>query len=128
VSIIRGMVVAHVTDGDGVCPRKEGPSPDFGLGMKPLPRLSDRLLDRPFHPLYHPSVELYCTAMCRFFVGVPSDPSTFAVAFSKPRVWVNSPIVSYHWGNGIDGPVAPEGNRTMQTRRVGNEGVRIKQG
>jgi hypothetical protein len=61
VSIIRGMVVAHVTDGDGVCPRKEGPSPDFGLGMKPLPRLSDRLLDRPFHPLYHPSVELYCT-------------------------------------------------------------------
>jgi hypothetical protein len=63
--MVRGMVVAHVTDGDGVCPRKEGPSPDFGLGMKPLPRLSDRLLDMPFHPLYHPSVELYCTGWAR---------------------------------------------------------------
>jgi putative glycosyltransferase (TIGR04372 family) len=70
--------------------------------VKPLPKLSDRLLDMPFHPLYHPSVELYCTAMCRFFVSVPSGPLSFAVAFNKPVVWVNSPIVSYHWGNPLD--------------------------
>jgi putative glycosyltransferase (TIGR04372 family) len=70
--------------------------------VKPLPKLSDRLLDMPFHPLYHPSVELYCTAMCRFFVSVPSGPLSFAVAFNKPVVWINSPIVSYHWGNPLD--------------------------
>lgn len=70
--------------------------------VKPLPSLSDRLLDMPFHPLYHPSVELYCTAMCRFFISVPSGPLSFAVAFNKPVVWVNSPIASYHWGNPQD--------------------------
>lgn len=70
--------------------------------MKPLPRLSDRLLDMPFHPQYQPSVELYCTAMCRFFVSVPSGPLSFAVAFNKPVVWIHSPIASYHWGNPQD--------------------------
>lgn len=70
--------------------------------MKPLPRLSDRLLDMPFHPMYQPSVELYCTAMCRFFVSVPSGPLSFAVAFNKPVLWINSPLASYHWGNPQD--------------------------
>ena len=41
----------------------------------------------------HPSVEWYCTAMCRFFVSVPSGPLSLAVAFNKPVVWVNSPNV-----------------------------------
>lgn len=69
---------------------------------KRLPAMSDRVLDMPFHPSYHPSVEWYCTAMCRFFVSVPSGPLSLAVAFNKPVVWVNSPIGSYHWGNPQD--------------------------
>lgn len=70
--------------------------------MKPLPRISDKVIDAPFHRYYSQYVELYFVALSKFYIGVPSGPQSLPMALHVPALVVNSPIVGQTWGDDHD--------------------------
>ncbi len=67
--------------------------------MQPLPELSERVIDAPFHKLYSSFVELCFIATCRFYLGIPSGPQSLQMSLPVPGLIVNSLIKSESWGN-----------------------------
>lgn len=70
--------------------------------MKPLPPISNKVIDAPFHQYYSQYVELYFTALSKFMICLPGGPIALALGFNVPLLWVNTPIQSHFWGNEHD--------------------------
>jgi len=60
--------------------------------MKPLPPISDRLIDSPFHPMYSHFVELYFVSQSRFMLCAPSGPYSISWTFDVPTLLINRPM------------------------------------
>jgi putative glycosyltransferase (TIGR04372 family) len=60
--------------------------------MKPLPPISDRLIDSPFHPMYSQFIELYFVSQSKFMLCAPSGPYGISWTFDVPTLLVNRPV------------------------------------
>ena len=70
--------------------------------MKPLPRISDRVIDMPFHRYYSPHVELHFIPSSKFMISSPSGPASLSLSFGVPVLWVNVPVLWISLGNEND--------------------------
>lgn len=70
--------------------------------MKPLPDISDKVIDAPFHPLYSGYFELYFIALSRFMITTTSGPDALALGLGVPKLNINVPILSINAGNEND--------------------------